>query len=363
MTDHIAYIGLGSNLGDPKANLNAALKALKNHPHISSLQQSSIYETKPLGRLVQPLFLNGVAKITTTLTVRDLFKFLQQTELELGRGRYEHWGPRTIDLDLLLFDETVINEPNLTVPHSQMHLRSFVLKGLCELFPYGVHPVLGRDFRMLSERLNGENFALDPVQAQLVSIAGNIGVGKTTLAKGLSERLRATFIAEKYDENPYLSDVYEGHAELALDSELYFLASGASQLKKDQLQSGQYYISDYVFDKALVYASAWLKGANFEIYLKHYHSVNESVTDPVVIVYLQDTLENCLSRIQERNRPYEQHIELSFLKHLADGYEKLYTEYTGCPVIRLQTKECFSDKQVDRIATEIDSYLNDGSKP
>lgn len=357
MTDHTAYLGLGSNLGQPQANLNAALAALAKHPHIADVRPSSFYETKPLGRLVQSLFLNAVAKVTTTLSIRDFFELLRQTERDLGRQPTEHWGPRTIDLDLLLYDDVVIDEPDLTVPHPQMHLRSFVLKGLCELAPDLVHPLFGRTIRQLCERLNGQDFCHAAMKPQLISIAGNIGVGKTTLAAGLAERLGAQFIAEKYDDNPYLSDVYAGHKELALDSELFFLSSGASQLKKDQLKPDSLYVSDYVFDKAMIYASAWLKGVDFQKYMKHYDGVKETVAEPVLVIYLQDTLENCMERIHRRNRPYEQHIELSFLQHLADGYDKLYTDYAVCPLIRLDAEECLESGQVDRIADEVRHYI------
>jgi len=357
MTKHTAYIGLGSNLGNPEENLNAALAALDAHPQIQNIDGSSFYETEPLGRLVQPQFLNAAAKLTTELSCRELFELLRQTESELRRERHEHWGPRTIDLDLLFYDDQCVDEPDLTVPHSQLHLRSFVLRGLCELNANLVHPKIGRTVRQLYDRLNEQDFSFDSDRPQLVSIAGNIGVGKTTLATRLAERLKAEFIPEKYDDNPYLSDVYDGHEELALDSELFFLASGASQLTKTSLKNGMTYVSDYVFDKAMIYASAWLKGVDFRKYMKHYDSVKEGVCTPVLVIYLYDTLENCLDRIHQRNRPYEQQIEPAFLEHLANGYDTLYTNYTVCPLIRLQADECRDDGQVHKIANEIKYYL------
>jgi len=156
------------------------------------------------------------------------------------------------------------------------------------------------------------------------------------------------------DESPAFLTVFR--------DELYFLASGASQLTKDKLDGGTCYISDYVFDKALVYASTWLKGGDLIKYKKHYDSVRESVTEPVVVIYLVDTVENCMERIHQRNRSYEQHIELPFLKHLADGYEKLYTDYTVCPLIRIYANECRQSGQVDRIAHEIRYYIESSNK-
>ena len=361
MTKHTAYIGLGSNLGNSRELLVAALAALNEHASIEIVQASSFYQTLPLtgGNTdsEQPIYLNAVARIHTVLSVRDLFDLLEEIERQLGRKRQQVWEPRTIDLDLLLYNDAIIKKPNLQIPHSQMHLRSFVLKGLCELAPNSVHPVLGRSISELAARLNGQSYWLDPEKPQLISIAGNIGVGKTTLAAGLAERLNARFITEKYDENPYLADVYAGHTELALDSELFFLASGASQLTKSCLKPGQCYVSDYVFDKARIYASAWLNGVDFQKYMKRYDSAKEGVSEPVLVIYLYDTLENCMERIHRRNRPYEQQIEPSFLEHLADGYDTLYTDYTACPLIRLRADECRDSQQVDQIADEVRSYI------
>lgn len=359
MTEHTAYIGLGSNVGDRRDNFRQVLSVLEACPSVLSVQASSFYETPPLGSADQPTFLNAVVEIKTSFSYRQLFELLRQIEHDMGRQRNQTWQPRTIDLDLLLYDDAVINEVDLVIPHSQMHLRSFVLKGLCELLPEKKHPQLGCSVKTLYECLSGCDFFTDPEKPQLISIAGNIGVGKTTLASGLAERLNAKFITEKYDENPYLADVYAGQKELALDSELFFLSSSASQLRKENLTASQCYVSDYVFDKALIYASGWLTGGDLETYRRHYESVQSDVADPVLVIYMQDSLENCMERIHRRNRPYEQQIELGFLEHLARGYDALYTDYTVCPVMRIRADQCQAANQVDRIADEIQYYITE----
>jgi deoxyguanosine kinase len=357
MTEHVAYIGLGSNVGDRQDNCNKALSALEAYPSTLSVQASSFYETTPLGPIDQSAFLNAAIEIRTSFSCRQLFEQLRQIEQDLGRQRNEQWGPRTIDLDLLLYDDAVIHETDLTVPHPQMHLRSFVLKGLCELAPDCVHPVLGRTMVELSGRLNGNDYWLDVNRPQLVSIAGNIGVGKTTLATGLAERLGAKLISEKYDDNPYLADVYAGKTELALDSELFFLSSSASQLRKDRMTADCCYVNDYVFEKARIYASDWLEPGDLATYQKHFDSICQGVTAPVLVIYMQDTLEYCMERIHQRNRPYEQQIKMPFLEHLACGYDTLYTGYTVCPVIRISPKHCRTSDQVDRVAEEVKYYI------
>ena len=357
MNEHTVYIGLGSNTGDGQDNFNKATSALKACPSVLSVRPSSFYETRPLGPVNQSAYLNAVVEIKTSFPPRQLFQLLRKIEQDLGRQRVEHWGPRTIDLDLLLYDDTVVNESDLIIPHSQMHLRSFVLKGLCELAPDAVHPVLGQTMRELAGRLNGGDYWLNPEKPQLISIAGNIGVGKTTLAARLAERLGAKLICEKYDANPFLADVYAGKTELALDSELFFLSSSASQLRKDRMKAGRLYINDYVFEKAHIYASGWLEADDLAKYEKNFDSICKSVTNPTLVIYLNDSVEHCLQRIHQRNRPYEQQIEPAFLEHLARGYDALYTDYAVCPVIRLGSDRCRTGEQVDRIAEEVKHYI------
>ncbi|MDH4201637.1 MAG: 2-amino-4-hydroxy-6-hydroxymethyldihydropteridine diphosphokinase [Phycisphaerae bacterium] len=357
MNEHTAYIGLGSNAGDRRDYFNRVLSALQTCPSVHSIRESSFYETAALGPVEQPAFFNGALELQTSFTHRQLFELLGKIEQDLGRQRSEHWGPRTIDLDLLLYDDSIMNDADLKIPHPQLHLRSFALKGLYELAPDLEHPVLKRTMRELAGRLNGGDYWLDSEKPQLISIAGNIGVGKTTLATGLAERLEAKLISEKYDANPFLADVYAGKTELALDSELFFLSSSASQLRKDRMKAGRVYVNDYVFEKAHIYASGWLEPADLAKYEKHFNSICEGVTNPRLVIYLNDSVEHCLQRIHQRNRPYEQQIKPAFLEHLARGYDTLYTDYTVCPVIRLSSDECRTPEQVDRIAEEAKYYI------
>ena len=141
-----AYIGLGSNLGDREASIRAAVAALPGVVAVSSLR-----ETDPVGKTDQPRFLNGVAALETELSARELLDVLLSVEHGLGRERRERWGPRTIDLDLLLYGDEVLDETGLKVPHPRLHERRFALEPLAELDPELVVPGRGRLKDLLAE--------------------------------------------------------------------------------------------------------------------------------------------------------------------------------------------------------------------
>ena len=142
----VANVGLGSNLGDREQTIRAAAAALPGVVAISKLR-----ETEPVGVTDQPAFLNGAARLDTELSPRELLDALLEIERGLGRERRERWGPRTIDLDLLLYGDESVDEPGLTVPHPSLHERAFVLEPLAELDPELVVPGRGRVRDLLAE--------------------------------------------------------------------------------------------------------------------------------------------------------------------------------------------------------------------
>jgi len=251
----------------------------------------------------------------------------------------------------------------LTIPHCQMHLRSFVLEGLAALNGDLIHPVIKEPINELACRLNGCDFFLNPGVPQLVSIAGVIGAGKTTLAKKISIRLNCQMLSEPYDTNPFLPDVYNGKQELALDSQLYFLTARVEQLNNTNLEKGQIYISDYIFNKELIYSRQTLNPEQLALYNKIYQSSNFKIASPVLVIYLTDSPENCLERIHKRNYPYEQKIELQFLENLETEYNQFFGNWNICPVIRIKTSELdyTKDDDIDHLANQIKYYIADHS--
>lgn len=141
---HTVYIALGSNMGDRKAYLDHAVEALQQHPDCRLGKVSDYLVTAPYGGVEQEDFLNGALELRTLLPPEELLELLHALEQEAHRERLIHWGPRTLDLDILLYDDQVIDTPDLHIPHAEMHLRDFVLIPLSQIAPWVRHPLTGQ---------------------------------------------------------------------------------------------------------------------------------------------------------------------------------------------------------------------------
>ncbi len=149
----IVYIGIGSNLGNREENCNRAIDLLV-HKGIKLIKRSPLYETEPWGVKKQPRFINMAVEAETILTPEELFNTLKKIESALGRRETIRWGPRIIDLDILLYDDLVINTPELEIPHAGIKDRAFVLKPLSDIAPDKVHPVLKKSMQNLLSELD-----------------------------------------------------------------------------------------------------------------------------------------------------------------------------------------------------------------
>jgi 2-amino-4-hydroxy-6-hydroxymethyldihydropteridine diphosphokinase len=156
----IAYIGIGSNMGDSQRNCREAIERTGALDECSVISVSSFYFTEPVGVKAQEWYVNGAVSVSTTMSAQDLLKALLQVELHMGRIRLEKWGPRVIDLDLLLYGQDIIDETDIKVPHPLMHMRKFVMAPMSELAPDLIHPLFGKSMMELLKEIEVNNQAI-----------------------------------------------------------------------------------------------------------------------------------------------------------------------------------------------------------
>ena len=153
---HTAYLGLGSNMGDKQAYLDGAVKALNEARDCEVEKVSAYLVTKPYGGVEQDDFLNACLRLRTLLPPQELLDRMHDIEQAAHRERIVHWGPRTLDLDILLYDDEVLETETLVIPHPELHLREFVLRPMAEIAPWKRHPILGKTMAQLAAEVYGK---------------------------------------------------------------------------------------------------------------------------------------------------------------------------------------------------------------
>ena len=154
---HLAYIGFGSNIGERLTYIQNSLHSLSVVEGITLKTISSIYKTEPVGNVAQDDFLNGVVSLETSLSPHTLLHTLKDIEVSIGRQHRSYWGPREIDMDILIYNDLCLQTPDLTIPHPEMHLRRFVLAPLAEIAPNLSHPVFNKSILSLLLSVNDDN--------------------------------------------------------------------------------------------------------------------------------------------------------------------------------------------------------------
>ena len=320
----VCLIGLGSNEGNRRHTLEAAAACLVAHPRIHVAAVSSWRETASVGGPAgQTPFLNGALTAETALPPQDLLALLQQIEHDLGRRRGERWGPRPIDLDLLLYDEATLNTPLLELPHPRMAWRRFVIEPAAEVAATMVHPTTGWTVARLLEHLN--------TAASYVAITGGIAAGKSHLARRLAEALPAQLIAEEPDW-PRLDAFYADPAGQGWPMELEFLNQRAGLLERLEKQ---WAVSDFWFDQSPAFARAWLPPEQLPAFIDRWKEVRRGVPRPKLIVLLDAPAETLLARLRSRGRPCEQRLTEDQLERIRQAIREQTRQGDVGPVLYL----------------------------
>lgn len=323
-------IGLGSNLGDRREALDQAVERLARQPYVRLVARSRWQETAPVGGPAgQGPFLNGAVVLETSLEPEALFAVLAAIEAELGRRRTERWGPRALDLDLLLYGELILECPSLTIPHPRMAWRRFVLEPAAEVAPDMVHPTTGWPIARLLEHLN--------TAVPYVAIAGPIGVGKTALADQLAQRTSATRIVEPVSSRRLEAPCPDPSGN-AWARELEFLHERGRLLSAELpawSKPGRLWVSDFWFNQGLAYASVWLAPGRLDAYRRRWEDARRTVIGPKLTVVLDAPADWLVGRIERREPRAERRWSAETLERIRQAILAEVDRPGQGPVLRL----------------------------
>lgn len=349
---HTIYLSLGSNQGNTYENLNKAIGLLFTQVgRISKI--SPVYQSPALG-FEGPDFHNCVMRLHTNLSSAKLLKKVLEIETAMGRIREEGAGyqSRPIDIDILLYDDAIIDTPALQVPHPRMCERRFVLQPLadiagdvehpdgvdteCHTEPVEVHGQSTKTYSALLEICPDESVVTkqpkwlkNPKDSMslgdynYIVIEGNIGAGKTSLVEMISQEFNAKSILERFKDNPFLPKFYKEPERYAFPLEMSFLADRYQQLLDD---IGQYdlfkdfMIADYDRYKSLIFSQVTLQEEEYVLYKRLHEMMYRDLPQPDLYVYLYQNTERLLKNIKKRGRSYEKEIDATYLEKINQGY-------------------------------------------
>ncbi|SDQ27574.1 2-amino-4-hydroxy-6-hydroxymethyldihydropteridine diphosphokinase [Flagellimonas zhangzhouensis] len=329
------YLSLGSNMGNRLATLQKAIFRIQKEVG-QVLDISKVYENPAVG-FEGDDFLNIVISLLTELQPSALLDSLLQIETDFGRTRSqdEGYSSRTLDIDIIYYGNEILNDDHLVIPHPQMQNRNFVLKPLSDIAPQFYHPILGKDTRNLLQECKDRSQLTKThhklfkdrtglfTQLQLIAIEGNIGAGKTTLSKMISEDFNAKLVLERFADNPFLPKFYEDQSRYAFPLEMSFLADRYQQFMDDTSQFDlfkSFMVSDYDIFKSLIFAKITLQKEEYNLYRKVFNFMYKEVKKPEIYLYLHQNTERLLSNIKKRGRDYEQKIDPVYLDKINRGY-------------------------------------------
>ena len=332
---HLVYLSLGSNMGNRLLHLQKAIFELDSQAG-TVVDVSSAYENPAMG-FEGDDFINICVGLETILDPFQLLNLLLKIELDHGRERFADgkYTSRPLDIDILYYDQYIIDEENLIVPHPHMPDRKFVLKPLADIAPQFYHPGSKKDTRNLLQESRDKTklVKLDRklfknrkqlfARYQFLTIEGTIGAGKTSLATRIAKELNGKLILERFADNPFLPKFYDDKARYAFPLEMSFLADRYQQFTEDIAQFDlfkDFIISDYDVSKSLIFAGITLPKEEFKLYRKLFNFMFREVKQPEVYIYLYQNTDRLLANIAKRGRDYEKNIEAPYLEKINEGY-------------------------------------------
>ena len=352
-TQSITYLSLGTNQGHKIENLQKAINLISDA--VGVVQKiSSIYKTASWGFAGND-FYNICIQISTSLKANELLEAVLNIETQLGRQRTNssEYQNRNIDIDVLLFDDEIIFSKTLIVPHPKMLARKFVMIPLVEISPNAIHPIEKKELFICLQNCNdsSEIAIINEIlkrpsvlseKYNYIAIEGNIGAGKTSLVKMISEDFNAKLVLERFADNPFLPKFYEDKERYAFPLEMSFLADRYQQLSDDLAQFDlfkNFIISDYYIFKSLIFAQVTLSKDEYLLYRKMFNLIYKEITKPDLYVYLYQNTDRLLENIKKRGRAFEQNIEADYLKKIHDGYQGFITTQNDLNLLTIDVSE------------------------
>lgn len=346
--DHLqkAFLSVGSNSGDRSLFIQQSLSALEQYS-IEITAVSSLYESPSWGFESTP-FLNACLCVKTELSPKELLRVLLAIESKFGRLRSKGQGyqDRTLDLDILFYENQIIETPDLTIPHPRMTNRNFVLLPMTEIAAHFIHPVLDKDMETLLRQSTDSahlsvldfNLWLPPIFKQFpyIVIEGNIGAGKTTLTQHVSDTYQVTPLYESFTKNPHLEAFYQNPEVAALAVETFFLEDRFETGKtfwKENIQNPV--IADYSIYKSMIFAEQNLSSQNLVAYKKRFDEINKATVVPDLMIYLHQPIKHLLANIKKRGRSFEVNIEEEYLQKITSGYLHFLKQSHPFPILEI----------------------------
>ncbi|WP_452231020.1 MULTISPECIES: 2-amino-4-hydroxy-6-hydroxymethyldihydropteridine diphosphokinase [unclassified Lacinutrix] len=339
-----AYISLGSNQGDKFKNLQNAVDRI--HEQVGNIKIiSKVYKTPAFGFKGES-FLNTCLILETEFKASKLLKILLDIEKQLGRVRSKNEGyeSRIIDLDIVFYEDEIVDSKSLQIPHPEMHKRKFVLEPLHNIASQMKHPILNKEVGVLLAECE-DTSVLEPVNIWLkntskqydfskynfIAIEGNIGAGKTSFTNKMAHDFNAKLILERFADNPFLPKFYKEPKRYAFTLEMSFLADRYQQISDDLSQLDlfkDFIVSDYDVFKSLIFSKITLPEDEFKLYRKLFYQVYKDIAKPDLYVYLYQNTERLQANIKKRGRSYEKDIENDYLDKINSGYLEFLKEQT-----------------------------------
>lgn len=371
----IIFLSLGSNLGNKLNHLQEAVFRLGEKVG-EVIQISPVYRTPAWG-FEADSFLNACISLKTTKKPLEILSDILSIEASMGRTRKQESGyeSRIIDIDLLYYGNLVRNAPELVLPHPRMHERRFVLRPLADIAPQWYHPVLGKDTRNLLQESRDQDqpvkigAKLYPSRELLFSslnfmaIEGNIGAGKTSLAKMIAGAYNGKLVLERFADNPFLPKFYKDPARYAFPLEMSFLADRYQQFTDDTSQYDlfkSFMVSDYHIFKSLIFANITLQKEEFGLYRKVFDYMYREVRKPGVYIYLYQETDRLLENIRKRGRDYELEIKAGYLEKINRSYLDFIKGYPAQQslILDLSTLDFVANpKDFDALIARIQAHI------